>query len=131
MIKNKNLIYGIILMFFIVVFGIFIWNYKKIEVHESPDNQITLPTETLGECGIENCHGLDITCGQNVPEFCSDIYRAGDNCRQFVSCQTIEGQCKLDRSSRFDSCKTCVEKCEQEYPNDQIKFFECESSCAE
>jgi len=129
--KNKNLIYGIIFGLVLVVSAIFIWNNYQIQVQERPDKPIKLPPQISGKCGIESCHGLDITCGPNVPEACTMIYMAGDNCRQFVSCQTIEGQCKIDKSPKFDSCKVCVEKCERNYQDDQIKFFECESKCAE
>jgi len=131
MMKNKNLIYGIIIGLVLVVSAIFIWNNYQIQIQERPDKPIKLPPQISGKCGIESCHGLDITCGPNVPEACTMMYAAGDNCHQFVSCQTIEGQCKIDKSSRFDSCKACVEKCERNYQDDQIKFFECESSCAE
>jgi len=131
MMKNKNLIYGIIFGLVLVVSAIFIWNNYQIQVQERPDKPIKLPPQISGKCGIESCHGLDITCGPNVPEACTMIYMAGDNCRQFVSCQTIEGQCKIDKSPKFDSCKVCVEKCERNYQDDQIKFFECESKCAE
>ena len=83
------------------------------------------------KCGIENCHGLNITCGPNVPDACSMMYAAGDNCRQFASCQIINDRCNLEKSQKFDSCKACVKKCEQDFLSDQIKFFECESKCAE
>ncbi|VVB75045.1 Uncharacterised protein [Candidatus Tiddalikarchaeum anstoanum] len=29
---------------------------------------------TAQKCGIENCHGLDITCGPNIPEVCTTLY---------------------------------------------------------
>jgi len=131
MMKNKNLIYGIIIALVIVVSAIFIWNNYQIQIQERPGKPIKLPLQISGKCGIENCHGLDITCGPNVPEACDMMYMAGDNCRQFVTCQTIDDQCILKKFPKFDNCKACVEKCEQDYPNDQIKFFECESMCVE
>ena len=127
--KNKNLIYRIIIILVLVVSAIFIWNNYQIQ--ERPIKPIKLPPQISRKCGIENCHGLDIACGPNIPEACTFIYMAGDNCRQFASCQTVEGQCRLESSSKFDSCKACVEKCEQDFQNDQIKFFKCESRCAE
>jgi len=33
---------------------------------------------TQQKCGIENCHGLDITCGSDVPDACTEIYMIGD-----------------------------------------------------
>ena len=129
--KKKNLIYGIIALPFLVVLSMFIWNNYQIQVQERPGEPIKFPLQISGKCGIENCHGLDITCGSNIPEVRDMMYRAGDNCRQFAGCQIINGQCKLEKSPRFDSCKSCVEKCELDYKDDQIKFFECESRCAE
>ena len=72
-----------------------------------------------------------MTCSQNIPEFCTEIYMAGDHCRRLASCQLIDGQCKLEKSPKFDKCKSCVEKCQQDYKDDQVKFFKCESKCAE
>jgi hypothetical protein len=83
------------------------------------------------KCGIENCHGLDIVCGPNIAEMCTAIYMAGDNCRQLASCEIINGNCQMANSPRFETCKSCVNKCESDFPNDQIKFFECESKCAQ
>ena len=131
MLKNKNLIYGIIIAFVLIISAFFIWNNYQIQVQERPNKPIKLPPQISGKCGIESCHGLDITCGPNVPDYCTYEYQAGDRCRQFVSCQTVGGQCRVEKSPKFDSCKTCVEKCEREFPDDQIKFFACESKCAE
>ncbi len=83
------------------------------------------------KCGIENCHGLDIVCGPNIPEACTELYMAGDNCRQFTSCEIVNGNCQMANSPRFETCKACVNKCESDFPNDLIKFFECESKCAQ
>lgn len=130
MMKNKNLIYGVVTFLFLAGLFLFIWNNYQIQVQERPDKPIKLPPQISGNCGIENCHGLDITCGSDVPQACDMMYAAGDNCRQFASCQTIDGQCKLEKTPKFDSCKSCVEKCELNYKDDQIKFFDCESKCA-
>ena len=128
--KNKNLIYGIITFLFIVVLFLFVWNNYQIQIQERPDKLIKLPPQISGKCGIENCHGLDITCGPNIPEGCTAMYVAGDNCRQFASCQTVDGQCKLIKTSKFNRCKSCVEKCEPDYIDDQTNFFACEAKCA-
>lgn len=132
MMKNKNLIYGIAVAFVLIVLAIFIWNNYQIQVQERPEKPIKLPPQISGECGMQNCHGMNITCGYvNVPQACDMMYMAGDNCRQYASCQSVDGQCKLEKSLKFDSCKSCVEKCELDYKDDQIKFFECESRCSE
>jgi len=111
---NKKLLYGIIVISLISLFLV-IWNNYQIS----------------GKCGIENCHGLDITCGPNVSEVCDMMYMAGDNCRQYVGCQIVDGKCQLVKNQKFDLCKSCVEKCSVDFKDDQIKFFECESKCTE
>ncbi|MFA5776320.1 MAG: hypothetical protein WC988_02095 [Patescibacteria group bacterium] len=131
MIKNKNLIYGVAALMSLVVLFLFVWNNYQIQVQERSIKPIKLPPQISGECGMQNCHGMDITCGSNVPQACDYMYKAGDNCRQFASCQTMNDQCILTRAPKFDSCKSCVEKCQQDSQDDQIKFFQCESKCAE
>lgn len=131
MIKNKNLIYGTMAFLLLAVLSIFIWNNYQIQVQERPNKPIKLPPQISGKCGIENCNGLDITCGPNVPDGCPAIYAAGDNCRQYANCRVVNGQCRLEKTSKFDSCKSCVEKCEQDYKNDPDNVLECESKCAE
>ena len=129
MVKNKIFIIGFIVAVFSVVF---IWNNTQVQVHkERMDKPIKLPSQVSGVCGIESCHGLDISCGPNVPEVCNEIYMVGDNCRQFATCQTIDGLCTLNKSPRFDSCKVCTEKCKHNYPNDPENAMECASKCAE
>jgi len=83
------------------------------------------------QCGIENCHGLDITCGANVPERCTALYQLGDRCRQFASCGIIDGSCGLVKSAEFDECKSCVDKCAEDFKDDVIQNSNCESKCGE
>jgi len=127
---NKKLIYGTVIVFLSGLF-LFIWNNYQIQVQERPEKPIKLPPQISGKCGIENCHGLDITCGPNVPETCDMMYMAGDNCRQYASCQTVNGQCKLEKTSKFDACKSCVEKCTEDFNDDPVVFFQCEGRCIE
>ena len=79
-------------------------------------------------CGIENCHGLDITCGSNVPVFCTEEYQIGDRCRQYVSCEVIDRECVLVKTQSFVECKSCVEECLEDFA-DVSKAFECENEC--
>ena len=115
------MIFGVV----IVVFLGFSY-FNRVEV-KSPKPWVP-QTDT---CGIESCHGLDITCGANVPEACTLEYQAGDRCRQFVSCETVEGHCSVQKSSRFDECVECVVLCDVAYPDDLESFFQCESTCGE
>lgn len=81
-------------------------------------------------CGIENCHGLEITCGPNVPEMCLTIYKLGDFCREYVRCQLLDGQCRVIKDEKFDTCKQCVEDClKTTGPADSMKIFDCETLC--
>ncbi len=130
LVENKKLFYGIAVLFLIGLF-LFIWNNYQIQVQERTIKPIKLPPQTSGKCGMESCHGMDITCGPNVPESCDLMYLGGDNCRQYASCQVIDKSCQLVKNQKFDSCKSCVEKCSVDFEGDQIKFFECESKCAE
>lgn len=82
-------------------------------------------------CGIENCHGLDIKCGPNVPDFCTMEYQIGDNCRQYARCEIINGNCQLVENNRFKKCKSCVEKCTKDFKNNTEKQFKCEENCLE
>ena len=84
-----------------------------------------------GKCGIENCHGLNIACGPNVPVFCTLEYQLGDRCRYYASCKITNGICQLEESELFNSCKACVEKCLQDIGSDAIELSECENKCFE
>ncbi len=80
-------------------------------------------------CGIESCHGLDIVCGPNVPDVCTEIYQLGDGCRKYARCAAIDGACALTPSADFDACKACVQKCANNFATDNIGVFSCESEC--
>ncbi len=77
-------------------------------------------------CGIEQCHGLAITCGEKVPEFCTAVYQLGDFCQQYVNCRVENDSCQMVDTTKFDQCKTCVEKCQQV---GNIDAFTCEEQC--
>ncbi|ODS35899.1 MAG: hypothetical protein A7316_03080 [Candidatus Altiarchaeales archaeon WOR_SM1_86-2] len=83
------------------------------------------------KCVIENCHGLNISCGPNVPEVCTEIYMLGDGCREYASCRIIDGKCQLTKEPEFDECKSCVEKCLEDFKDDATEVFQCESECRE
>lgn len=134
MTKNKTWIFGIIAVLLLAITAIFIWKNYEIAISEKTDKPAqspSLPPQTSLKCGIENCHGLDITCGPNIAEVCTEIYMAGDNCRRYASCQITNGQCKLEKTQKFDNCKACVEKCEIDDKDNPMEFFQCESKCAE
>ena len=80
-------------------------------------------------CGIENCHGLAITCGSKVPEACTEEYAFGDRCRQFAICKMIDNECRLLKNEKFDTCASCAQRCKDAYQDDITGAFECESRC--
>ncbi|MBS3107411.1 hypothetical protein J4468_00700 [Candidatus Woesearchaeota archaeon] len=80
-------------------------------------------------CGIENCHGLDIQCGPEPAEICTEIYQLGDKCRTLASCEIIKDQCQPYFSEEFNACKACVNNCILIHINEIDKQFECESLC--
>jgi hypothetical protein len=82
------------------------------------------------ECGVENCHGLDISCGPNVAQICTMEYKFGDICRQYVSCEYQNNQCRLVESLNFKICKQCVIECESKFADINLdQLFSCESAC--
>jgi len=78
-------------------------------------------------CGIANCHGLNIICGPNPPQFCTEMYQLGDFCRQFAKCGIVGSDCVQIESPDFEFCKICVEECEKFDYGQQA--FECEDKC--
>lgn len=85
--------------------------------------------QTDGTCHLQTCHGLDITCGTEEMRSCIMLYAVGDRCLQYAQCEMANGQCQQKQNSKFDSCKSCVQKCLSQYPNDGMKAMDCESSC--
>lgn len=79
------------------------------------------------QCGIENCHGLNVQCGSNAPQACTADYRLGDFCRQYAECSVVQGACTLLVNEKFTTCKACVEECER--VQEPTKAFECEQVC--
>jgi hypothetical protein len=80
------------------------------------------------QCGVANCHGLDIECGTPV-QMCTEMYQLGDKCRQYAKCGVVSGTCQQIESPEFTACKSCALKCENDNPNDPDKAFVCESKC--
>lgn len=109
--------------------------------HPAPTTSTSLPvittrattstTTSLAKCGLQECHGISVTCGSNVPEVCTADYELGDKCRAFASCQVISGNCQLVTTSKFDVCKSCVENCLSQFQNDAVKASQCEATCGE
>ena len=129
--KTKNIIVWLLIALVVMAAGLWLWNNYQIIFVERTDKPIQLPWQKDDKCGIQSCHGLEISCGANVPEMCTMEYQGGDNCRQLAVCQVVDGQCTQADSPRFEACKACVEQCELNAAGDSTKFFECESQCAQ
>lgn len=88
----------------------------------------TAPQQYSNTCAIEQCHGLDITCGANGPDACTEEYRLGDFCRQYVSCKVQNGTCAKVEDPKFARCKSCIEQCNVN-TSDPMQPFDCEGKC--
>jgi hypothetical protein len=98
-------------------------------VEEDSTAEFSPRTCSPGACSLENCHGLDILCGSNPPDFCTEMYEIGDNCLHYAKCGVKNGKCQPIENSRFTQCRLCVEECIQSRMNDAMRMFECESTC--
>ncbi len=82
--------------------------------------------ETPSSCGIENCHGLDISCGPHVATICTEQYVMGDVCRQYAECGMVDDTCTHIINQQFMECKSCVKICLTLQPDQQLP---CEQQC--
>jgi hypothetical protein len=98
-------------------------------VEEDSAAEFSPRTCSPGICSLENCHGLNITCGSNPPDVCTEIYEIGDKCLQYAKCGVQNGKCQQIQNSQFTQCKSCVQKCIDANENDNMKLFECENKC--
>jgi len=91
---------------------------------------ITPGNTSRPDCGLTPCHGLDITCGPDIPEVCTAVYQLGDKCRLFAHCDIdSNGTCRIVTTQEFDTCKSCVQACLNESRHDPAKSFACEEKC--
>lgn len=87
------------------------------------------PVPTAAACGIENCHGLTITCGSNIATACTAELNADDHCRQYASCQVVSGSCQLVKETKYDKCVSCVNSCKNSFINNPNQVLDCAQSC--
>lgn len=103
------------------------WEFFRTKVCGDTDMNIAAAEDHA--CGIENCHGLEIECGPNPAQVCTEIYQLGDKCRQYAECSIVDGECRQVSNADFDACKSCVQNCQVEFAGDLAQMFECESRC--
>ena len=106
-----------------VVVGAFLLYKNKPSSHFSPP----LPQ---AKCGVQECHGVNLTCGPNVVEMCTDLYAMGDGCRQYFKCGYINnGACDQIPDERYEKCRACVKKCISNTNDGPEKAMTCDSNC--
>jgi hypothetical protein len=98
--KRRSWIYLTIAVLLLILISFFVWNIQKSYI-PGPE---PFP-ENSEKCGVENCHG-DIICGPNVVEICDAMFSIEDDCRQYESCKVINGQCTVERTPEFYTCKS-------------------------
>jgi hypothetical protein len=96
--KRSGWIYITIAVLLLILIFFFIWEYKTWKIKEPP-------LSNLEECGVENCHG-DIVCGPNIVEICDEMFAIEDACRQYESCKIVDGECVVERTPEFYTCKS-------------------------
>lgn len=94
--KRSGWIYLTIAVLFLILLSFIVWNSGVIQED---------PFSNLEKCGVENCHG-DIICGPNVVEICDEMFANEDACRQYESCKIINGECTVERTPEFYTCKS-------------------------
>lgn len=127
--KKTTVIFLIIFLAILIIAFIFIPR-KKIETSSEQKIEIVEDENKKEEkCGVVSCHGMEISCGENLPKVCEGEYQIGDACKRFASCVNQDGQCKLLESKNFEKCKTCVESCKAKFALGTLEIIECEGEC--
>lgn len=86
--------------------------------------QFVVPSDM---CGVQNCHGLQVSCGPNIPDACTQEYQLGDACRPFMKCAVTQGSCQQVEIPHYQQCRDCVEQCLQDFHGEDR--FACEANC--
>lgn len=77
----------------------------------NPIPQEPNPPDLKPTCGIQECHGPSYTCGEKTIDACDEMFTLGDYCREFVSCEVIDGKCQTI-APKLTACASCVKKCQ-------------------
>lgn len=80
-------------------------------------------------CQVENCHGLEVSCGPKSTKSCTTMYAFGDRCRRLVKCQIKGGKCQKVESQKFFDCRDCVNACQEKYGGNYSQLYDCEGKC--
>lgn len=131
--KHKYLIIGFLVLFVIAGCALtvaLILRFKTTDDKKEGETSVSTTTQDVveKECGVEQCHGMDLTCGEDVPEICTEIYQIGDGCRQYFECEKEGDSCHFVENESFGSCTACVSDCIRNY-EDAEDQFRCEEEC--
>jgi hypothetical protein len=99
------------------------------EIGDDSPEKFSAKTCTPPACQLETCHGLDISCGSNPADVCTETYMVGDKCLQYAKCGVRNGTCSQVENKSFTQCKTCVQNCIDNNKDNSEKLFGCESTC--
>jgi len=99
--KRSGWIYITIAVLLLILISFFVWD-NRAKIQEGLSEP---PFLNSGECGVENCHG-DIVCGPNIVEICDEMFAIEDACRQYESCKIVDGECIVERTPEFYTCKS-------------------------
>jgi hypothetical protein len=123
MINNKKINYLILILCGIIILAITIFLIYYLNKKSDQQNSV---------CEIEQCHGLDLTCGKNAPQMCTMIYELGDICRQYISCHNTNGKCANVKEKEFTQCKSCIKECQNTFSSesDITKVWSCTNKCS-
>jgi cytochrome b involved in lipid metabolism len=126
--KKPTINRGFLVLGFIVILAL-VGALFLVPKNSNVDDRNPLNPNTGTKCGIQECHGLNLTCGSNVPDACTAEFVSGDVCREGFSCQIINGNCQTKTTTEYVSCKSCVEKCETTYKSEPDRVMDCASDC--
>jgi len=134
---DKKTIFVAVLAVIVVIAGLLLI-VQRSQVPK-PDQGAKTPGQNQGQnnsggpgdsaCALETCHGMDIQCGANPPDVCTDVYELGDRCLRYAKCGMVGGSCQQIPDTQFTSCRSCVQDCSASFENDRSGLFNCESKC--
>lgn len=126
--KERNFILTVFLIF-VFFWLLFFFGVLKLPFRASLPDKPFIPGPE--KCGLQECHGADLTCGSEPVEMCTAIFEVGDTCRRFAGCEVVNGNCRLAANPKFSQCQSCIKNCERRFPTDSQRLFECAGVCGE
>ena len=82
-------------------------------------------TPAAAACGFTSCTGPDLSCGMPARS-CPASTSLSDKCRQYATCDSSNGSCRLVTSQQYNDCRNCMNKCGGA---DATEILTCEEKC--